>query len=240
MPTLPLYDPTITVPGGWRHVIAPGGWQHWRLDVIDDATKSITVITLHDGRVNDLAYQRRYLRFKLSPTRRDPPQPFQYRAVEIDCYSLAGKHEHKLINVDAADFEARRSELRVRIGEFSLQPSELDRFKLAGPDVDLILTPGGRDGTLWRISGSVFGQNIEGGGLLHVDFGDAPKPAGIDYRILFDDRAIVGFLAGQKLDETIEVRTFRLQRRRVLTKERYMYDVSNEPTAVAIVDRAAF
>ena len=238
MPTLPLYDPTVTAPGGWRNVSAPGGWQQWRLDVVDDATRAITVITLHDGRLSDSAYQRRYLRFMRSPTRRDPPQPSEYRAVEIDSYSFDGESEHRLITVDAADFEAKRGELRVRVGDYSLQPEDAASFKLAGPEVELTLQPGGSDGTLWSASGGVLGRNATGRCILHVDFGDAPKPAGTDIRILFDDRAIVRSVAGRTAEERIDAEAFHLQRQRRLSNERWQYSVLNDAGAIAICDQS--
>ncbi len=238
MPTLPLYDIDATAPGAWRHVIAPGGWQQWRLDVIDESTQTIAVIIFHDGRVDDPVYRRRYRRFKSSPTRNDPPQPAAYRAVEIDLHPLRPhKSIHRLIDVASADFQASPSELRVRAGDYSLQPEDADRFRLVGPEADLMLQPTGIDGSLWKIRGTVLNHSIDGRGVLHVDFGTGPKRKGADFRLILADRAIVESLEDQDKRSVPVVAGLKLIDETRLSERRSRFDVVDQANAIAIVDR---
>ena len=235
MPTIPLYDVMATAPGAWRCVTAPGGWHRWRLDVVDAALQNIAVISLHDGQFDDRAYQRRYLRFTRSPTRRDPPRPGEYRSVEIDLYLQSGRHTHELVKVDEADFEAMRTELRVRVGNYSIQPTDRDQFRLAGPDVDLTLQPGGNDGSLWQVNGSLWKNAINGTGVLRTDFGTAPRGKATEYRLLLSNRAVVQSFSGER-DLNLEVDGFLLQAERRMDRHRSRYDIAGHEGAVAIVD----
>ncbi|MBV8780948.1 MAG: hypothetical protein JO353_06075 [Phycisphaerae bacterium] len=227
MPTLPLFDESATVPGAWRRVMAPGGYQWWRLDAIDDPTQTVITVIFHDGRWSDPNYTRRYQRFIASPTKTSPPVPADFRAVEISVYQLNVSAVTELVSVTAMDFEASTKEMRVRIGNYALQPIESDRYRIAGPRTDLILTPVGRDGSLWMVQGSVLETRFgHGRGVLHSAFDVSPPKTRDRFAILSADRAMVG---EGKTDQVAMCEP------RILDEHRAVYRVEN-PAGVVIVD----
>ena len=176
----------------------------------------------------------------------DPPQPAEYRAVEIAFYTSANPPLTQLVSAAAADFEASSTEMRVRIGEYFLKPLGDDRYVMSGPAMELTLKPIGIDGSLWHVTGTIQnGGPFVGRGVLHQAFDVTPPKRHLSYRVLLNDRAIIGaeeFAGGRGYPEKLAIAGFELRESQMLMKERertvLKYSIATDPKAIAIVELA--
>lgn len=85
MPTLPLYTLPAD-PNASHAVLAPGGYEWWHFIAEDVSVGRRMVASFHDGFPLHPGYMRRYERYLRRPTRRAPPVPAEFPAVQFAFY----------------------------------------------------------------------------------------------------------------------------------------------------------
>lgn len=133
MPTLPLFDSSLAAVDAPHRVKAPGGYEVWRFAAHDPASQTWITASFQFGFPSP-QYLRRYLRYRVAPTRFAPPLPEEYPVISIAIYSH-NRFYTSTVRFKPAEFIA--AELGIHFGSYGFVREKNDTIHVRAPDMDL-------------------------------------------------------------------------------------------------------
>jgi carotenoid 1,2-hydratase len=122
---LPLYE-LDAAPDAWHRVRSPGGYEWWHFDAESAAGLRLT-IRFGQGGISNREYLQRYAAYRRHPTRRLPPTPAEYAAVDFGLY----EREQAIAQFKAqGEFNASSLTTDVTIGENRVK-RDLDGLRIS-------------------------------------------------------------------------------------------------------------